>query len=189
MVEVERIPIGGIVLTQHGHGLLGWFARATQGSHYTHVVLKTGPDEFVESAAFVGVRHGVLSARLEQLQRERREWLVLDQPALTQAAREAIAARALGFVGRRYDYAQAALWFFTGGFWRDGELRMVCSRLVTASYRAGAPGVELFPEANIRHLGPGFQADLKAGYCTPKSLYLHSSFTPLLELSWRPGAL
>ena len=91
------------------------------------------------------IRHHSLSVRLEALHREQRAYGVLEYPGLDDLSRRAVASKAQSYAGRRYDVLQAALYWFRGQFWRDGEDRMVCSRLITASFLRDI-GVDLFDE-------------------------------------------
>lgn len=171
-----QFATGTVLVTQAGTDWLGRLVAWTQGSPWTHVVMITGPDTFVESQAFTGVVERPLAPFLAQLAREGRAWVALDRPELTDAQRTQLATAARRFVGRRYDYMQAALWFLTHGFWWDGELRMICSRLITACYRV-ATGRPLFDTQAIAKLNAKRQEDLRSGYCTPLTLLELSNLT------------
>lgn len=132
------------------------------------------------------IRHHSLRARVEELHRERRSYAVLEYPGLDERSRRAVAAKARSYVGRRYDLLQAALYWLRGQFWRDGEGRMVCSRLITASFFSGI-GVDLFDDS---FLETHYLRDhprlpnLRNGYTTPADL-LRSRLEGVR--TWRPG--
>lgn len=166
---------GQFLVTEAGRDLAGKALRWAQGSPWTHVVLLTSPTTYIEAYPFYGVRVGHLDRVLEDSKQRGRSWLLFDVPGVSTAERQAVVDHAESWVGRRYDYVQALAWWFTKGFWRDGELRMICSRLITAAYYHGAPGKLGFVDPWTQHLTAGRRADLAAGACTPLSLALYSS--------------
>ena len=179
-----RMQIASVVVTEGR----GWLARQIQRSTrslFTHAFLVTGEDELVE-AWVPRIRHHSLSARLGELHQEQRAYGVLEYPGLDELSRRAVAAKAQSYVGRRYDLLQAALYWLRGQFWRDGEGRMVCSRLITASFFRGI-GVDLFDDAFLNaHYPPDHPrlVNLRNGYATPADLL--RSRLQVMRI-WRPG--
>jgi hypothetical protein len=147
--------------------------------------LVTGPHELVE-AWVPRIRRHPLRARLDELHQDQRTYVVLEYPGLDDLSLRAVAAKARSYVGRRYDLLQAALYWLFGQFWRDGEGRMVCSRLITASFLRGI-GVDLFEDSFLEARYPPDHPrlpNLRSGYATPADL-LCSRLQ--VVRTWRPG--
>jgi uncharacterized protein YycO len=179
-----NMQLASIVVTE-GHGFLARQIQRSTRSLFTHAFLVTGEDELVE-AWVPRIRRHSLSARLQELHREKRTYGVLEYPGLDELSRRTVAAKAGSYVGRRYDVLQAALYGLLGQFWRDGEGRMVCSRLIAASFIRGI-GVDLFDDAFLEARYPPDHprlANLRNGYATPPDL-LCSRLEAVR--SWRPG--
>lgn len=140
------------------------------GSWATHAFIATVGGEAVE-AKLPRVRTFRVEDRIRQLHRENRAYAVLDIPSLPTVQRLLIAQKATSYVGRFYDVGQLALFAVTGKFWGDGAGTVVCSRLITASFRAGA-NTDLFPAEVLATYPPKHRRldNLRDGYATPVDL-------------------
>lgn len=164
----EFLQLGDVIVSEGSRAF--WsrhFARQLR-SRATHAIVVTGVDEAVE-ATFPKVRTVCLSERLAELRRAERAYAVLRVDGID---RTVLAHQAKSYVGRWYDVGQLLLYVLLGGFVRDGDGTLVCSRLVTASYWRGA-GVNLFPCDRLAHgypLGHARRGNVADGYATPVDL-------------------
>ncbi len=190
--STDGAPLGRVVVTEGGSGLVSRAVRNATQSPWTHAFVITGEDELTE-AWFPRVRSMPLGKRMYALAQEGRRHIALELPDLTAEDRQLVAAKARSYVGRRYDVAQVLLYYALRRFWRDGDGTLVCSRLVTASYRAalGPERGDLFPPEFLAALPPELQGrrdNLINGYATPVDL-LYSCLLPVEEADHSPRAL
>ena len=165
------LQLGDVVVTsgtrqQWRSRLLMW----AMNSMWTHVFIVGPNDTMLESSFPHGVRISSLADRVASLQHEERAAHVLRYPGLTAADALVVATTAANMRGRKYDVLQAILYGLFRHFIKDGPLRLICSRYVTASYADDA-GIDLFPvrvlderagRANARY------AELRKGWCAPQ---------------------
>jgi uncharacterized protein YycO len=169
-----ELRAGQVLLTEGKHtAFVSAMIRYATGSWLTHAAVLVGPNTAVE-AWLPKVRKFDVQARLDELKREGRAYVILDLPSMTETDRAEVANTALSFVGRWYDFGQNLLFLFTGRFWDDGPGTLMCSRTVTAAFSRG-PDVDLFDDATLRK---NFARDshrlenLERGFATPAELLL-----------------
>jgi hypothetical protein len=165
--------IGQVVVTEGDRN--SWISRAVAkatGSWITHCFIVTDTNEAVE-AWFPKVHSFDLTERMQELRKGRRAYAVLDLMTLTAEQRSSLVATARSFRGRFYDVGQALLFAMFHRFFSDGPGTLVCSRLITATFKK-ALGVDLFDELTLRikfHSDhPNRQENLLAGQVTPADL-------------------
>jgi hypothetical protein len=165
-----KLELAQIVLTEGGKDFISRSIQRFTKSRVTHALLVTGEMDAVE-AHFPRVREVNLADRLKALSAANRAYVILDCPRISLLSRHRVADAARSFIGRRYDVAQLGLFALTGQFWNDGPSRLVCSRLITASFAHGGD-MNLFPSAILQSLPPDFKRteNLRAGYVTPADL-------------------
>lgn len=170
---MTQLRLAQVVVTEGTRGsLLSEGIAYCTGSWATHAFISGWGVSAVE-AWFPKVRRINVVERLAQLHEQGRAYAILDLPSLTIKQRMDAVARAESYVGRYYDIGQAALFALTGKFWHDGPGTLVCSRLITAAYYAGAKE-DLFDDATLAakysvtfpRLG-----NLQHGYAVPADLF------------------
>lgn len=179
-MQAETFKVGDVVVTsgtrrQLVSRLLMW----AMGSTWTHVFIVGPGDTLLESAFPHGVAISSVADRLQELAREGRVYRVLRLDGLTDEQATTITTAAAGMRGRKYDVLQAVLYGLCRHFIKDGPLRLICSRYVTAAY--AATGIDLFPVETLdRRAGHDEDryAELRKGWCTPEDFI---DFSVLIE--------
>ncbi len=167
------LELAQVVVTAGGKDWWGRTSRFILGSRWTHVWIVTGPDELVESFFPIGVRKYSIAMRMKELKAAGRAYVVMDHPGINAVERENIAEKAKSFVGKKYNIFTLFFWVLFGRFCNLTRRKLVCSTLITASYKEGA-GRDLFKLKNCHFLYKGQQADLKRGMATPPEIFLYS---------------
>jgi hypothetical protein len=162
---------GDVVICEGGFDLQGRLFKWACRSPWTHTFLVIDQDTLIESVYSAGVRTASLPARLAELRAGRRSYVVKRAVDLTPDARIQVAEGSRQFLGRLYDPLQAVLWFFSDHFWWDGNKRLICSRFVTAAFRAA--GYPLFV-GEFPKLEPWHADNLRKDYAHPKDILYYS---------------
>jgi hypothetical protein len=169
LLPFNRLQPGDIVVTS-GSGdwqskIIEWFTS----SPWTHVFLVRDTETLIESTFPKGVCRADLPARELELIKNEQAWRVRRYPELEPEQLAEILKSADSMVGRRYDILQAVLFGLFHRFIDDGPKRTICSRFITAVYKAGA--INLFPDAIVSALaGKKFYryAQLAKGWTIPQ---------------------
>lgn len=171
-METWRLPIGAIVIEGPSPSFWNWVVRSVLKKDWPHVWLLCGARLGVEAAKGKGVVQFDAFERFKQLE-EGRAFLVLDTLYLTDEERLKIKDAALAAVGRPYDIWNAIFYGLFRSFWNDGPAKLICSRLVTASYWDGI-GLNVFKNRPDRSSAKG--KGLQKGWCAPHDFIDDSLF-------------
>lgn len=169
MLPFNQLQPGDIVVTS-GSGswtsrLIEWFTE----SPWTHVFLVKDQTTLLESTFPKGVWVSSLPDRERELIANEQTWRVRRYPELEPEQLAGILKSAESMVGRQYDVLQALLFAVFHRFIADGPKRTICSRFITAVYKAGS--VNLFPDVIVEALaGKKFYrySQLKKGWTLPQ---------------------
>jgi hypothetical protein len=147
--------------------------RLVTGSWWTHGFVVISATEAIE-AKFPRVVVLNIQERLAELDRENRDYQVMDLPDITDEDRAKVAKAAMDFNHRMYDIWNC-VYYMVFKVWVEGGKRLVCSRLMTAAFYDG-----LFHKV-FRHVyrklpnGLKHRArNLEDGYCTPDEFLRYS---------------
>jgi hypothetical protein len=168
------IKPGMVFITQGDtKSIVSWVIRLATGSWWTHGFVALTETEAIE-ATFPRVQHLNIAERLAELKKDGRDVVIMDLPGITDEQRTKVAAAAESFNHRLYDIWNC-LYFVLFNVWWEGGKRLVCSRLMAASFLDGI-GVRIFDHAE-KKLPESLQhtlQNLEDGYCTPDEVLRYS---------------
>src|SRR4051812_7367502 len=110
---------GSIVITQGDpKSLISWVIRLATGSWWTHGFVCVS-DELAVEAVIPLVTTMNISERIAELEREGRDYVIMDLPGITDEDRKKVADAALTFVGSMYDIWNC-LYYVLFRSWKEG---------------------------------------------------------------------
>lgn len=168
---------GQVVITQGDpKSIVSKLIRWVTGSWWTHGFVTISTTEAVE-AVVPRVKKLNIQDRMKELEAGGRDYLVMEMDGLTDEQREKIAQSALSFLGRLYDLL-GCVFYVLFKSWYEGTKRVICSRLMSASYFDGIQHNIFNNVATRLPVTLEYRTrNLEDGYCTPDEVFRYSDLT------------
>jgi hypothetical protein len=165
---------GMIVITQGTpQSLASRIVHWATKSWWTHGFVVINETDAIE-VLIPKVRKLNIQERLAELEREHRDYIVMDLPGITDEERQKVAEAATSFLGWDYDVWNC-LYFGIKKMWLGSRRGMFCSRHWTASFFKGL-GKSILDKTklpdSLKHRCKNFDE----GFCTPDEVFRYGVF-------------